>query len=62
MQAQLADQVNGLGDHPGDHLIGQALGGHLGIGVQLGQRLAGGAGVDGAHRALVPGVHRVEHV
>jgi len=62
VQAQLADQVDGLGDHPGDDVVAEVFLGHLGVGVQLGQGLAGGVGVDGAHRALMPGVHRVQHV
>jgi hypothetical protein len=61
-QAELADQVDGLGDHVGHDPIREGFFGHLGVGVQLGQGLAGRVGVDGAHGALMAGVHGIEHV
>ena len=58
----LDDQVDGAGHLLADGPHGQVDAGHQHHGLDAGQRVARAVGVDGADRAVVAGVHRLEHV
>ena len=59
---QLHDQVDRGGDLLTDGPDGQVEAGHEGEGLDAAQGVAGAVGVHRGHRAVVAGVHRLEHV
>ena len=56
------DQVDRGGDLLADGADRQVHAGHQHHGLDAGQRVAGAVGVDGTDRAVVTGVHGLEHV
>ena len=58
----LDDQVDGAGDLGADGARRQAGDAHLHHVLDAGQRVARGVGVDGADRAVMAGVHGLQHV
>ena len=58
----LHDQVDGAGDLLADGADRQVDAGHQDHGLQPREAVARGVGVDGGDRAVVAGVHRLQHV
>ena len=61
-QALLDDDVDGGGDLLADGAHRQVHAGHQHHGLEAGDGVARGVGVDGGQRAVVAGVHGLEHV
>ena len=59
---EVHDEVDGRRHLLADGPDGQVEAGHQGHGLEAGQRVAGAVGVDGGERAVVAGVHGLEHV
>ena len=59
---QLHDDAHGGGDLAADRGLAHGHAGHADHLLEAGDRLARLVGVDGGHRALVAGVHRLQHV
>ena len=59
---EVHDEVEGRGHLLADGPHRQVEAGHQGHGLDAGQRVARGVGVDGGDRAVVAGVHGLEHV
>ena len=56
------EQVDGRGHLRPDGLVGEVDRGHHHHRLQAGERVTGGVGVNGRHRPVVAGVHRLQHI